>query len=176
MKILIISLLTLLITDQAMAQDIDFSTVSSENTWFKVGVNAGVPLKPTSSSFILGLDASLQFLETRSSGIGIKSGYAHYFSSDDNLLDLGEIPLAVMYRYYPATSGFFTGIDVGYSFILNAPDTEGGFMGRPHAGYHSRDWNIFAYYNLIFIQEANQDNIQSFGVSFTRNIRLKGTD
>lgn len=172
MKIIIFSLLSLLMANSAMAQDL--SKVSSENTWFKVGLNAGVPLKPTPSSFVLGLDASIQFLETKASGIGIKSGYSNYFSSDKNLKDIGEIPLAIMYRFYPETTGFFTGVDLGYAFLLNAPNTKGGLMGRPHAGYHGDNWNIFAYYNLILIQETGQDNIQSIGLSFTRNIRLRG--
>jgi len=159
-----------------MSQSPDLSKVSSENTWFKVGLNAGVPLQPTNSSFILGLDASLQFLETKASGIGIKSGYSNYFSADETLKDIGEVPLAIMYRFYPESTGFFTGVDVGYSFLFNAPNTNGGFMGRPHAGYHSENWNIFAYYNLVLIQEDNNENIQSVGVSVTRNIRLRGSD
>lgn len=157
-----------------MSQNPDLSKVSTENTWFKVGINAGVPLPPTNSSFVLGLDASLQFLETRASGIGIKSGYSNYFSSDKNLNDIGEIPLAIMYRFYPASKGFFTGLDMGYSFIINSPNTNGGYMGRPHAGYHGYNWNIFVYYNIVLIQEDNQENIQSLGISVTRNIRLRG--
>lgn len=165
-------LLMLGITTNAMAQNPDFSKVSTENTWFKVGINAGVPLQPTSSSFVLGLDASLQFIETKASGIGVKSGYSNYFSSNENLNDFGEIPLAVMYRFYPTATGFFTGFDVGYSFILNAKNTNGGFMARPHAGYHGYNWNLFAYYNIIIIQEANQENIRSVGIAVTRNIRM----
>jgi hypothetical protein len=157
-----------------MSQSPDLSKVSTDNTWFKVGINAGFPLPPTNSSFVLGLDASLQFLETKASGIGIKSGYSNYFSADKNLKDIGEIPLAIMYRYYPTSSGFFTGLDIGYSFIVNSPNTNGGFMVRPQAGYHGYNWNLFAYYNLVFIQEANQENIQSLGISITRNIRLNG--
>jgi hypothetical protein len=176
MNYIIISVLSLLIANNAMSQSPDLSKVSSENTWFKVGLNAGVPLQPTNSSFILGLDASLQFLETKASGIGIKSGYSNYFSADETLKDIGEVPLAIMYRFYPESTGFFTGVDVGYSFLFNAPNTNGGFMGRPHAGYHSENWNIFAYYNLVLIQEDNNENIQSVGVSVTRNIRLRGSD
>ena len=176
MNYIIISVLSLLIANNAMSQSPDLSKVSSENTWFKVGLNAGVPLQPTNSSFILGLDASLQFLETKASGIGIKSGYSNYFSADETLKDIGEVPLAIMYRFYPESTGFFTGVDVGYSFLFNAPNTNGGFMGRPHAGYHSENWNIFAYYNLVLIQEDNNENIQSVGVSVTRNKRLRGSD
>ena len=169
-------MLSVLIANPARSQQVDLSKVSSKNTWFKVGVNAGVPLKPTTSAFILGLDAGLQFLETKASGIGIKSGYSHYFSADKNLKAIGEIPLAIMYRYYPTSTGFFTGIDVGYSLLLHASNTKGGFMGRPHAGYHGDNWNIFAYYNLVLIQEENLDNMQSIGISLTRNIRLRGGD
>ena len=174
MKYIIISLLLIITTNNAISQDIDFSKVSSKNTWFKVGLNAGVPLQPSNSNFVLGVDASLQFLETKASGIGIKSGFSNYFSTDNSLNDIGEIPIAIMYRFYPKSTGFFTGLDIGYSFILNSANTQGGFMGRPHAGYHGKNWNVFAYYNLILIQESNQEDISSIGISITRNIRLKG--
>jgi len=164
----------LLTTNNVLSQIPELSKVSSENTWFKVGVNMGVPLLPSNSSFVLGLDASLQFLETKASGIGLKSGYSNYFSSDKNIKDIGVIPLAIMYRFYPTSSGFFTGFDIGYSVILNSPNTSGGYMGRPHAGYHGQNWNLFVYYNIVLIQEDNQDNIQNVGISITRNIRLKG--
>lgn len=166
-------LILILITSKAFAQSPDLSKVSSENTWFKVGINAGVPFSTIQSSFVVGLDASLQFLETKSSGIGIKSGYSNYFSSESTIKDIGEIPLAIMYRYYPTSTGFFTGIDAGYSFIINSSNTKGGIMARPHAGYHGDNWNIFAYYNVVLIQEASQENIQNIGISLTRNIRLR---
>lgn len=160
----------------AFAQQIDFSKMNSDNTWLKVGLNAGLPLQSTSikqTSFILGLDASMQFLETKASGIGIKTGYSHYFSAIDGVKALGEIPLAVMYRYYPKSTGFFTGLDLGYSFVLNSDNTKGGLMGRPHLGYHGNNWNIFGYYNIVLLEESNMNNLQSIGLSFTRNIRLK---
>jgi len=177
MKYTAFLMLSLITIKSALAQDVDLSKMSTENTWFKVGLNAGLPLQSTSvkeSKFILGLDASLQFLETKASGIGIKSGYSHYFSAIDNVKSIGEIPLAIMYRFYPKTSGFFTGLDIGYSFIVNSLNTKGGFMGRPHMGYHGDNWNIFGYYNIVLIEEANQSNIQSLGISITRNIRLRG--
>lgn len=177
MKCTLFSICLFLTLNCAIAQDVDLSKMSSKNTWFKVGLNAGLPLQATStkeSSFILGLDASLQFLETKASGIGIKTGYSHYFSAVDNVKAFGEIPLAIMYRFYPKTTGFFTGLDIGYSFIVNSANTKGGFMGRPHLGYHGDNWNIFGYYNIVFLEEANLNNLQSVGISITRNIRLRG--
>lgn len=176
MKTKILLIFSVLATHTAMAQKPDLSKVSSKNTWFKVGLNAGVPLDPADnklSTFVLGLDASVQFLETKASGIGIKSGYSHYFPAAANPNAIGELPLAVMYRFYPKSKGFFTGLDVGYSFIMNSPNTKGGFMGRPHVGYHGNNWNIFAYYNVVLIEELNQNDLQSVGISLTRNIRLK---
>lgn len=159
------------------SQDVDLSKMSSENTWFKVGLNAGLPTfqgTAGATKFILGLDASLQFLETKASGIGIKSGYSHYFPAVETAKVFGEIPLAIMYRFYPKTRGFFTGLDIGYSLIVNNANTKGGFMGRPHLGYHGDNWNIFGYYNIVLLTEANQSNLQSVGISITRNIRLRG--
>lgn len=174
MKNILSTLVILFLTNNAISQSFDFSKVSTKNTWLKVGLNAGVPLTPSNSySFVLGLDANVQFLETKASGIGIKSGYSNYFSSNDLLKDMGEIPVALMYRYYPTSKGIFTGIDVGYSFLLNSPVSKGGFLGRPHIGYHAKNWNIFAYYNLIMLQEENLEDISSVGISITRNVYLK---
>src|SRR5687767_4415149 len=101
MKYFFFSLLSFVITQHAYSQNPDLSKVSTENTWLKVGFNAGVPLAPTTSSFVVGLDASVQFLETKAAGIGIKSGYSNYFSKDKPVKDIAEIPLASMYRFYP---------------------------------------------------------------------------
>lgn len=177
LKVILIGLVSMFITNFTNAQNPDLSRMSTKNTWFKVGINAGLPIFQGSNEmtkFILGLDASLQFLETRSSGIGIKSGYSHYFSNDNSTESIGEIPLAIMYRFYPRSSGFFAGIDLGYSFILNSPYTSGGYMARPQLGYHGYNWNIFGYYNYIFLNSASQSDLQSIGISITRNIRLRG--
>lgn len=177
LKVILIGLASLFMINVANAQKSIFSKMSPENTWLKVGVNAGSPILQENNKvtkFILGLDASLQFLETKASGIGIKSGYSHYFSNNDAVESIGEIPLALMYRFYPKSAGLFVGTDVGYSLILNSPNTSGGYMVRPHVGYHGYNWNIFGYYNLVFLEAANQDNLQSIGIAVTRNIRFKG--
>jgi hypothetical protein len=176
LKGIVIVLVSVFISNFTNAQDVDLSKVSTANTWLKVGVNAGLHILQESNKmtrFILGLDASIQFLETRSSGIGIKSGYSHYFSTNDAPESIGEIPLAIMYRFYPKSSGLFVGLDVGYSFVINSPNTSGGYMGRPHLGYHGYNWNIFGYYNIVLIEEAIQSNLQSIGISITRSIRLR---
>jgi len=177
LKVILIGLVSVFMTNFTNAQNPDLSKVSTDNTWFKVGINAGLPILQENNKmtkFILGLDASLQFLETRSSGIGIKSGYSHYFSNDDTSESIGEIPLAIMYRFYPKSSGFFAGIDVGYSVVLHSPDTKGGYMARPHLGYHGYNWNIFGYYNIVLLGAEGQSDLQSIGISITRNIRLRG--
>lgn len=180
MKSTLFSIVLLLVSNFAIAQTSNLSKVNTKNTWLKVGINAGAPINGdglpfqfTNTSFVLGLDACVQFLETKASGIGFKTGYSNYFSKNDLTKDMGELPLALMYRYYPTSKGFFTGIDVGYSLMFNTPLTKGGLMGRPHVGYHGNNWNIFAYYNLIMIEEPLLNyNIQSVGISVTRNIFL----
>ena len=59
-------ILTLLFTVPLFAQ-VDLEKANSSNTWLKLGVNAAVPITDLAStqSFGLGLDASVQFLETK---------------------------------------------------------------------------------------------------------------
>ncbi len=152
---------------------VDLSKVSKSNTWFKLGVNAGVPIGSfgNSSSFALGGDLSVQFLETKASGIGLKVGYLNYFGKD-NADDIGVMPLAVLYRYYPESTGFFAGLEVGYALVNNMPLVENGIFARPHAGIHTDNWNFFAYFDYISTEEGI-DDLQAIGVGVTRNLRIK---
>lgn len=175
MKKIFISLLILVSSSLANAQDL--SKVSTENTWMKVGVNAAVPLgnwktnNVDATDFGIGLDVSVQFLETKANGIGLKAGYLNYFGKD-NQEDIGVLPLAIMYRYYPESKGWFAGFEIGYSFISNLPGTEGAAFARPYAGLHFDYWNVFAYYDYISTEEG-MPNLQAIGVGLARNVYFK---
>ncbi|MGI9525821.1 MAG: hypothetical protein ACR2MS_01790 [Weeksellaceae bacterium] len=131
-----------------------YAQVGEGTNWLKLGVHAGIPTGDAddTSSFALGIDAKYQFLNLNSFGVGIATGYTNYFGKDENNVDYGDtgvIPVAALFRYYP-TQNFFIGTDLGYGFvtgdIADAADMTGGFYYRPEVGYHSDDWNIFAYY------------------------------
>ncbi len=164
-------ILTLLFTVPLFAQ-VDLEKANSSNTWLKLGVNAAVPITDLAStqSFGLGLDASVQFLETKASGIGLKVGYINYFGKDKND-DIGVIPLAIMYRYYPESFGWFAGLEAGYAFITNFEASSGGIFVRPQLGLHYDTWNFFAYYDQIRTDESGLD-LQAIGVGATYNLRF----
>lgn len=136
--------------------------VGEGTNWLKVGVHAGIPVGDANdtSTFALGADVKYQFLNLNSFGIGVATGYTHYFGEDLEFQigdtpviiepgDTGVIPVAALFRYYP-THNFFVGTDLGYAFVTgdvaDAVDTSGGFYYRPEVGYHNDNWNIFAYY------------------------------
>lgn len=155
----------------------DLEDINEDNSWLKLGINAGVPLGDVAdfSSFALGLDAAGQFMRTDNFGLGIASGYTHYFAKTDVMgaEDFGVIPLGAMFRYYPQPAGVFVGTDLGYSFYTGDGMAEsGGAYVRPQLGYHNYDWNIFGYYNHVFGSDTAID-VQTFGVAVTYNIRFK---
>lgn len=166
--VLIVS--TILVTGQTDIKDADAS-----NTWLKLGFNTALPISDFSktNNFGLGLDASIQFLETKSSGIGIKVGYVHYLAKDGNS-DVGALPLALMLRYYPESSGWFAGLELGYAFLSGVDRTSGGYFVRPQLGLHYDYWNFFAYYDLIVTEETDVMDLQSIGVGVTYNLHFKG--
>lgn len=155
------------------SQDFNIQDLNSSNTWLKVGLNTGVPIATTnnSSSFTLGLDVSAQFIRTTVFGIGLKTGYIHYFGKDNND-DFGIIPLAVMFRYYPKTSGLFVGLELGYAYVNNLSGLKGGAFVRPSIGWHNDYWNIFGYYDRV-IGNDMVDDIQTIGLGLTYNIYFK---
>lgn len=159
---------------------------------FKVGLNTGISTGGNTAAN-LGVDLSYQNLITPGFGLGIATGYNHYFGKnrtingvdvDNN--DFGVIPVAALFRFYPQQTGFYFGTDLGYGFIVgddkvasnvNVDRPDGGFYIRPEIGYHNRDWNFFVQYNKTFTGDKGQIagqkyNAGAIGVGFAYNIPL----
>lgn len=168
-------LLILMVSSSVLSTaQIDFKKANESNTWLKVGVNTALPIIDFNKthSFGIGLDASIQFLETKASGIGVKVGLLNYFGrgTNDNVLAL---PVALMFRYYPESVGWFAGLELGYAFVNGLEGTSGGYFLRPQLGLHYDYWNFFAYYDLIVTEQTNVMDLQAIGIGVTYNIRFK---
>lgn len=144
--------------------------ISGTNSWLKLGVVAGVPVSNTSdySTVSAGVDLRGQYLLNPNVGIGLTTGYNHFFGKD-NVEDLNVIPVGAMVRYYPKSKGLFLGTDLGYSFVTNS-GVDGGFYLRPQIGYHNSDWNFYGYYDHIF---TNYNDVQSVGLGASYNLKFK---
>ncbi|GAL65045.1 hypothetical protein [Algibacter lectus] len=146
--------------------------ITSDNSWLKAGIITGIPVGDASdvSSYSLGLDLRGQYLINPNIAIGVASGYNHFFGKD-NIDDFGVIPAAGFFRYYFTPNGLFLGTDVGYGFLTNVENNDGGLYVNPQIGYHNKDWNFYAYYQNTF---AEYDvDVQNVGVGVTYNIRFK---
>ncbi len=173
MKKIILTCSVCFFATQLIAQTEPTPEITKKNSWFKAGAIAGIPVGNTAdvSSFVLGLDLKGQLMSTNHIGIGITTGYNHFFAKD-GFDDFGTIPLGAFIRVYPASTGFFGGLDLGYSFLTQTNNNEGGFYIRPQIGYHNYDWNFFGYYNHVFRNDNVGGNIQHIGVGATYNLRF----
>ena len=159
------------------AQDIgvsDIKKINGSNTWFKLGINLGIPVGDLgdASNFAPGVELSVQYLKTKAYGYGLKVGYTHYLAKNANVEDFSAIPIAALFRFYPESTGFFGGLELGYAFINNVPGTNGGIIGRPQVGYHTNNWNFFGYYDYISTEEDIID-FTTMGLGVTYNLRWK---
>ncbi len=147
------------------------SDITSKNSWLKLGIDLGVPTGDASnfSSFVAGVDVKGQLMQTKHLGLGLTTGYNHFFAKE-NASSIGAIPLGAFVRYYPEAKGFFAGLDLGYSFLTNSAGANGGFYLKPQLGYHNYDWNFFGFYNNIFVSGSS---ISHLGIGATYNIRFK---
>lgn len=162
--------------------------VSMKNM-LKVGISGGVALPSDNASATLGADIAYQNLITPSFGLGIASGYSHFFGKEDNGVDyndFGVVPVAALFRYYPKNSGIFVGTDLGYGFIVgdekvasnslvDRPD--GGLYIKPEIGYHNRDWNFSVHYQKTFTDNkgeigSKKYNAGALGLGIGYNIPL----
>jgi hypothetical protein len=77
---------------------------SQMNNMIKVGANVGLAVPADNLSAAVGVDVSYQNLITPGFGLGIASGYTHYFGKDNNGYknnDVGVVPVAALIRIYP---------------------------------------------------------------------------
>jgi hypothetical protein len=159
------------------------------NNMIKVGANAGLAVPSDNVSASVGVDVAYQNLITPGFGLGIATGYTHYFGKSANGYDnndVGVVPVGALIRIYPKQTGFYFGTDLGYGFLVgddkvatnstvDRPD--GGFYIKPEIGYHNRSWNFFVQYQKVFVGDKgdlpNQDyNVGNIGVGFSYNIAL----
>ncbi|PIE51018.1 MAG: hypothetical protein CSA38_00240 [Flavobacteriales bacterium] len=161
----------------------------------KVGANVGMVL-PTKSNTVasLGIDVTYQYLVNPNFGLGLSTGYTHFFGRDKNQFDnnsVGVVPVSALIRFYPKRSGFYFGTNIGYGFLtgdnqilkktevgqLNKNRPDGGLYVKPEVGYHNRDWNFSVHYQKVFTDkkynyEKQDYNIGSLGIGVAYNIPL----
>ncbi|MBO9620689.1 MAG: hypothetical protein J7539_16820 [Niabella sp.] len=169
---------------------------SMKNT-LKVGVLGGAAVPNENAAANLGVDVAYQNLVSPHVGLGIATGYNHFFGKNNtingvtlNNNSFGVVPVAALIHYYPRAKGIYVGTDLGYGFLtgdqkvaanadVNRPD--GGFYLKPELGWHNRNWNIFANYTKVFtgntgaitVGNATQKyNAGSIGLGVAYNIGL----
>lgn len=166
---------------------------ASMRNMIKVGGNVGVALPQENASMNVGLDVAYQNLVTPGFGLGIATGYSHFFGRNNDVSgvtvknnDFGVVPVAALIRIYPKQTGFYLGADLGYGFIVgdskvasnatvNRPD--GGFYIKPEIGYHDRNWNFAVQYQKTFTGTTGEIGSQKYsagalGAGVSYNIPL----
>lgn len=160
----------------------------------KIGANIGLAVPAENASANVGLDLSYQNLITPGFGLGIATGYSHFFGRENTVNnvnidnnDFGVVPVAALIRIYPKQTGFYFGTDLGYGFIVGddkvasnvaSPDRpDGGFYIKPEIGYHNRDWNVALQYQKTFTGDKGEIDTQKYnagalGIGVGYNIPL----
>lgn len=100
---------------------------SRMNHMLKVGADGGFAVGKV-AKISAGANVSYQYLIRPGLGIGLASGYTHFFGKSNEFKneiltykiennDFGIVPIAALLRVYPKKMGFYAGADLGYAFI-----------------------------------------------------------
>lgn len=161
----------------------------------KIGGNVGLAVPSENASAAVGLDLAYQNLVTPGFGLGVATGYTHFFGKENTVdgvsldnNDFGVVPVAALIRIYPKDTGFYFGTDLGYGFIVGdenvtsntAPNNtrpDGGLYIKPEIGYHNNDWNFALQYQKVFTGDkgevlSQKYNAGALGLGISYNIPL----
>ncbi len=160
----------------------------------KIGGNVGFAVPAENASMNVGLDVAYQNLVTPGFGLGIATGYNHFFGRENTINnvkidnnDFGVVPVAALIRVYPKQTGFYLGTDLGYGFIVGDEKVasnvgsparpDGGFYIKPEIGYHDRNWNFAVQYQKTFTGDKGEIGSQKYnagalGLGVSYNIPL----
>lgn len=160
----------------------------------KIGGNVGFAVPAENASMNVGLDVAYQNLVTPGFGLGIATGYNHFFGRENTINnvkidnnDFGVVPVAALIRVYPKQTGFYLGTDLGYGFIVGDEKVasnvgsparpDGGFYIKPEIGYHDRNWNFAVQYQKTFTGDKGEIGYQKYnagalGLGVSYNIPL----
>lgn len=169
----------------------------SMKNMIKIGISGGPAISSNSHSAAFGLDLNYQHLVTPGFGLGLSTGYTHYFGKDESVFmspgvivesnDVGVVPVAALLRVYPKNWGVYFGTDLGYGVLLgdnrvatnvNAPNRpNGGLYLKPEIGYHNRDWNFSIHLQKVFTGTDRNYNgirydVSHIGAGISYNIPL----
>lgn len=168
-----LSLTAVMLSAMAVNAQQQPAEITTRNSWLKFGGNVGIPVGNASdvSNFTAGVELKGQLMQTSHVGLGLTTGYNHFFPKE-NYNGFGIIPVGAFARFYAKSTGFFAGLDGGYSIVTGQGSPKGGAYVRPQLGYHNYDWNVFGFYNNVFRSNTNGGNIESVGIGATYNIRF----
>ena len=133
-----------------------------DRTFIKAGFHAGMPLGDAEnfSNFTLGFDFYYHVGLSKVFDTGFTSGFTNAFGKTEEVQvgdfsiagdfnNLQFVPVAAMFRYYPALR-FNLGGDVGYALALNE-GLGGGLYYRPTVNFDISD-NSGLYFSYTAIQ------------------------
>lgn len=133
----------MLVGAAGFAQDITGSPSEEVNDFKQVfrlgfGLNAGVPVNDELAgadlfSFALGGDIRLQYDFTKRGSITLTTGYQHFFAEEDEIDDLGFIPVKAGFKYFVWEDRFYVLGEAGIGFAVTADETS--FLWSPGIGY-----------------------------------------
>ncbi|MDO5971849.1 outer membrane beta-barrel protein [Flavivirga aquimarina] len=140
---------------------------------FNAGASLGLPIGDAGdfTTFNITLDANYLWGLSDSVGIGVATGYSHYFGDSINIVttsidydDQQFLPIAAAGRFN-LSDKFKLGADIGYAVGIN-DDNDGGFYYAPKAQYGVSELiDIVLAYRSISVEGGSFDAL-TLGVEF----------
>ncbi|MFV0181361.1 porin family protein [Empedobacter falsenii] len=146
--------------------------VSAQTSGVEGTVHVGIPVGSASdvSSFNVGVDLAYLHPLSNNFKLGAKVGYDHFIAKDYKFLgetyegeDFGFIPLAATAKY-EFGNNLFIGADLGYAFSTK-DYIDGGLFWQPKFGYSGANFDVYAGYKGISIDNDHSDNTNVDAVS-----------
>lgn len=146
---------------------------SAQDTQFKFGVDAGLPMGDIKDAYTFNLGANAAYMwngVAEGFDVGVGVSYNMYFGKEEEVFgetfkneNVSFLPIYATANY-SFTENIFAGADLGYAVGLT-DGIDGGFYYQPKVGYQTEMFEVFIGYKAISSKQTVETEFGSFSAT-----------
>jgi len=153
---LVLAAISLFFASNVIAQE-EPTTKKNYDQSFRLGfgLNGGIPSNSDTYNFSLGADARIQYDLNKRTSLTFTTGFTNLFM-DENVKDLGFIPLKAGFKAFVWEDSFYVLGEVGGGIAVTNDYTQNTYLWAPGIGYANKNFDLSLRYEAYTEYDTDQ--------------------